>query len=164
MPWVWVSVGSNIEREKNVRQAIALLTQAFGRLKISPIYRTPAVGFSGDDFYNLVLGFDTELPPAEVRARLREIENAQGRVRDGRKFAARSLDLDLLTYGGLVDAEQDIPRDEITRYAFVLKPLADIAPDERHPVMGENYAQLWRQMLDGLKDGESLAKVELAFS
>lgn len=145
MPWVWVSIGSNIERERNVRGAIAALRADFGELVISPVYENPAEGFDGDPFYNLVAGFDTELPPRRLHQRFREIEHLHGRTRGDDRFAPRSLDIDLLTYGDLVSHEEgiELPRDEIERYAFVLGPLADVAPDQCHPVTGRCYLEMW---------------------
>lgn len=143
MTRAWISAGTNVEPEYNMRAAIENLRQAFGELLLSPVYRTRAVGFEGDDFLNMVIGIDTELPPDELRRRLRAIEDSQGRVRGGNRFASRTLDLDLLTWGGLVDQSQGIPRDEILKYAFVLKPLADVAPMEQYPGSQETYASLW---------------------
>jgi 2-amino-4-hydroxy-6-hydroxymethyldihydropteridine diphosphokinase len=103
------------------------------------------VGFDGADFLNLVIAFETDDPVAEVAAALAEIEAANGRTRGEAKFAPRTLDLDLLLYGDLV-VEADglqLPRDEITRYPFVLKPLADLAGEQIHPVLGRSFAELW---------------------
>ncbi len=68
-----------------------------------------------------------------------------GRVHGGNKFEARTLDLDLVLYGDLILSEGrlQIPRDEITRYAFVLEPLAEVSPDLRHPETNIRYAELW---------------------
>ncbi len=143
MTRAWISIGSNIEPEANLRAALALLEERFGPLVASPVYRTPAEGFQGADFLNLVVGIDTDEPPEMVRAALRAIEDAQGRVRGAEKFSSRTLDLDLLTWGDRVAPELGIPRDEILEYAFVLRPLADVAPNERHPVVGRTYAELW---------------------
>ncbi|HOP17182.1 MAG: 2-amino-4-hydroxy-6-hydroxymethyldihydropteridine diphosphokinase [Gammaproteobacteria bacterium] len=147
MPRVWVSVGSNIDRERHIRAALRELRQAFGELTVSPVYETAAVGFDGDAFLNLVVGFVSELPPAQLHRLMRAIEDRHGRRRDGQKFSARTLDLDVLTYGDTVgdDGGKALPRDEILRYAFVLAPLADVAGDERHPVSGEQYRDLWKQ-------------------
>ena len=147
MPRVWVSVGSNIDREHHIRAALADLHVAFGDLTVSPLYETEAVGFEGDAFYNLVVGFDTALRPGALHRRMREIEARHGRERGGGKFASRTLDLDLLTYGDRVTDEggKALPRDEILRYAFVLAPLVDVAADEVHPQLGQTYRHLWEQ-------------------
>ncbi len=144
MTRAWISAGTNVEPEYNMRAAIENLRQAFGELVLSPVYRTRAVGFEGDDFLNMVIGIDTHLPPDRLRTRLREIEKRQGRKRGEEKFSPRTIDLDLLTWGDLVDAAAGIPRDEILRYAFVLKPLADVAPEEFYPGTRKTYRQLWK--------------------
>jgi 2-amino-4-hydroxy-6-hydroxymethyldihydropteridine diphosphokinase len=144
----WISVGSNIDREASIRSAIDDLRDAFQSLVISPVYETAAVGFDGDSFFNLVIGIETDQTVAGIRQTLRAIEDARGRLRGSEKFAPRTLDLDLLTWGdavGIVDG-YDLPRDEILKYAFVLAPLADVAPNEHHPVDGRSYRQLWSDM------------------
>lgn len=146
MPWVWVSIGSNIDRERHVRGAVQALREAFGELRLSSVYETPSEGFDGDPFYNLVAGFSTDLPAEALHRALRDIEDAHGRVRSGPKFSARTLDIDLLTYGDLVGDHggKAVPRDEIEKYAFVLGPLAEVAPDECHPASGLRYGEMWR--------------------
>ncbi len=147
MTWVWVSIGSNIEREHNTRAAIAALRSAFGELVLSPVYETQAVGFDGAPFYNLAAGFDTRLSAENTSSILKEIETNNGRKLQDAKFSSRTLDIDLLTYGDtILDKEGlHIPRDEILKYAFVLKPLADVAPNDTHPVAGKSYADLWQE-------------------
>lgn len=144
---VFLGVGSNIEREENIRGAIGALRAAFGELVISPVYESRAVGFDGDNFYNLVVAFDTDREPGEVARQVQEIERRFGRERHPQRFAPRTLDLDVLLYGNLILQEGglDIPRKDIGRYAFVLRPLVDIAGDRRHPVTGESFAELWRR-------------------
>ncbi len=144
MPTVYVAIGSNVEPEKNVRGALAALSTAFGELTVSPVYQTPAVGFVGEDFLNLVVGFDSDMALAGLQTELRRIEEEHGRLRSDKKFSARTLDLDLLLYGDEVHPDLNIPRDEIEKYAFVLKPLADLAPERCHPVLGTRYADLWQ--------------------
>ena len=129
-------------------------------LVTSPVYETEAVGFDGDAFYNLVIGIETDQTVAEIRQTLRAIEDAQGRLRGSKKFAPRTLDLDLLTWGnavGIVDG-YELPRDEILKYAFVLAPLADVAAGERHPADGRTYSRLWSDMA---RDAEAPRAVEM---
>jgi len=154
MPRVWISVGSNIDRERSVRAALRELRQLFGDLVLSPIYETEAVGFDGDAFLNLVVGVDTARAPGELHRLLRDIEASHGRQRSGVRFDARTLDLDVLTYGDAVTDEggKQLPRDEILKYAFVLGPLADVAPDERHPQDGRSYHELWRDFSGSDRD------------
>ena len=157
----YLSIGSNIEPERHVRAAVAALHHRYGPLWISPVYQTLAVGFVGDDFYNLVVGLDTDASAEQLAAACREIETAQGRLRTDQRFSSRTLDIDLLTLGNAIREDVPIlPRDEILKYAFVLKPLADIAPEERHPVDGRRYADIWAQF-----EGEGvLRRVAIDFS
>lgn len=145
---VYVGLGSNIDRENRLRQAIGALRLRFGELSLSPVYNSAAVGFDGHDFLNLVAGFDTEFEVAQVAAMFREIENELGRDRSLPKFSSRSIDLDILTYGDMILELPGIriPRPEILENAFVLKPLQDLAPDTLHPEQGETYAVLWQRM------------------
>jgi len=142
---VFVSVGSNVEPARHVRAGVEALRRRFGPLRVSTVYQCPAVGFSGDDFYNLVLSFHTGEDPYAVARALHEIEAAMGRRRGGPRFASRTLDLDLILHGDAVLQEPTLrlPRPDILRYAFVLRPLAELAPDLRHPVEGRSYAELW---------------------
>lgn len=159
MPWVWLSLGSNMAREANLRGAVKALQAAFGPLRLSSVYQTPAEGFDGEPFYNLVAGATVDIDPLALRQQLRDIEDAHGRVRGGEKFSSRTLDIDILTYGDLVDAGQDIPRGEILRYAFVLGPLAEVAAQEQHPQLRRSYGELW-DAFDRAKQAE-LTRVAL---
>ena len=145
---VYVSIGSNIDRRKHIRAALGEMRDAFGELVTSPIYRTPAVGFVGDDFFNLVASFKSDQSPQQIQAELHRIEDEHGRVRTGERFSARTLDIDILLLGDqIVDMPGlSIPRDEIAEYAFVLAPLADIASEVKHPQLNISIAGLWRQM------------------
>jgi 2-amino-4-hydroxy-6-hydroxymethyldihydropteridine diphosphokinase len=141
---VYVSIGSNIERKRNIGRALQALAVAYGDLQQSSVYESAAVGFDSTPFYNLVVAFQTDDSPQAVQEALRRIEDSQGRLRAG-KLAARTLDLDLLLYDDLVinAGKLVLPRDDIDRYAFVLGPLAEIAGERRHPVSGKRYADMW---------------------
>jgi 2-amino-4-hydroxy-6-hydroxymethyldihydropteridine diphosphokinase len=145
MARVYVSIGSNIEREPNIRAAVQALHDRFGTLTLSSVYENQPIGFDGENFYNLVAAFDTNEPPGEVTAILHDIERRLGRKRGPSRFSSRTIDLDLLLYGDLVrsEVELQIPRPEITEYACVLRPLAELAPEARHPRSGETFAALW---------------------
>lgn len=146
MPRVYVGIGSNINREVNIRSAVAELRRRFGALRVSTVYESKPIGFEGRRFYNLVVGFDTDEEVHEVARTLRAIEVRHGRMRDTPRFSSRTLDLDLLFYDDLVLNEAhglELPRREITRYAFVLRPLAELAGGRRHPVDGRSFGELW---------------------
>lgn len=147
MTRAFVSVGSNIERETHIRAAVRELQARFGRLALSAVYESPPVGFAGDNFYNLVAGFDTGLPVEDLVDELHAIERSHGRTRSGRQFESRTIDLDLLLYGNLVrhDDRVDVPRREILDYTFVLQPLAELAPELVHPEANRTLAALWNE-------------------
>jgi len=143
----FISIGSNIDKHIHIPSSIAALQKKFGEAILSSLYETEAVGFEGDDFHNLIVQFESALKAKAVAKMLRQIELDHGRTRDSRKYAARTLDLDLVLYGDMIisDGRLQIPRDEIERYAFVLEPLAEIAPDLLHPISRKSYAQLWQE-------------------
>lgn len=145
MTRAWLGVGSNVDRERHVRAVITALRARFGELVVSPVYDSAAVGFDGQPFLNLVVGIDTDLPVGALAQWLRALEADNGRTREaGTTYNDRTLDIDILTWGdacGVVDGVT-LPRGEILRHAFVLRPLADVAPDEQHPVLQRPYRDL----------------------
>jgi 2-amino-4-hydroxy-6-hydroxymethyldihydropteridine diphosphokinase len=145
MPRVFVGIGSNIDRDHSIRAAVVDLRQQYGDVQLSSVYESEAVGFEGDAFYNLVAAFDTEESVEQVVATFSRIEEAHGRMRGSQRFSSRTLDLDLLLYGNLVARGEGyhVPRDEIPRYAFVLWPLAELAPSLQHPETGETFLAMW---------------------
>jgi len=150
MAKVYVSVGSNIDRERNVASGLAALAREYGELRQSRIFESEAVGFSGNLFYNLVVAFETDQSPQQISTVLNRIEDAHGRDRQGGKFSDRSLDLDLLLYGDLIVEQPGLtlPRPEILEHAFVLQPLAEIAGASKHPVTGMSFTAMWDQFDD----------------
>jgi 2-amino-4-hydroxy-6-hydroxymethyldihydropteridine diphosphokinase len=143
MPEVFVGLGSNIAPEAHLKIAMSALTGRYGTLGSSSVYRSPPFGFAGDDFLNLVVRFETRLEAAVVEADLTAIERDGGRDAV-RRAGSRTLDLDLLVYGQCVDAALRLPRDDVLRYAFVLRPLVELSPVLRHPVTGVSMAAAWR--------------------
>lgn len=162
MATIYISLGSNINREQNTRAGVRALEQAFGELTLSSVYESEAVGFKGDAFYNMVIACDVDTPVHETNQILRAIEDAHGRDRSGPKFSSRTLDLDLLLYDDLVLDENGLklPRGEILKNAFVLWPLAEIAPHRKHPETGTTFAELWTAFD---KTKESLKPIDFSF-
>lgn len=145
MTSVHLSIGSNIERETNIKSAIHHLQKLFSPLTVSCVYQSKAVGFDGADFYNLVVGFDTTFSLDQIHDCLRGIEEAHGRKRGTSKYSSRPLDIDLLLFGDTVRHTEhiDVPRGEIGRYAFVLLPLSEIAHDIMHPETAQTIGEMW---------------------
>jgi len=145
MAKIYISIGSNIDAEKNIRLAIHALENHYGKLILSSVYESEAVGFDGDNFLNLVVGLKTEEDVYTVAATLRKIEDDNGRDRSGPRFSPRTVDLDLLLYDDLILQKDglDIPRDEIIKNAFVLLPLDEIASQLIHPLSGKTICDHW---------------------
>jgi len=143
---VYLGLGSNIDAEKNLRVAVDALRRRYGELTVSPVYRSMAVGFDGPDFLNLVVALATDATPLEVLDEIERIHTMAGRSRGPDRYTSRPLDIDLLLYGDLVDTGPPLrlPRRDILEYGFVLRPLADIAPQLVHPVTGNTIGDHWR--------------------
>ena len=141
-----LSVGSNIEPHFNVPRGLALLSDTFGELGVSTWYETSAVGFAGDNFINLAVSFESGLSLGALIEQLAAIEAAVGRTSDQKGFSARTLDLDLLIFGNFVGEWKGrrVPSADLLDYAFVLRPLADLLPQQHHPTRGRSFAALWR--------------------
>ncbi|HEX9706805.1 MAG TPA: 2-amino-4-hydroxy-6-hydroxymethyldihydropteridine diphosphokinase [Steroidobacteraceae bacterium] len=143
----YVAAGSNVRPRASLTQALGMLTREFPRLRVSRAYANAAVGFTGADFVNLVVAFPTDLPPAELVERLKAIESGCGREPGAPKWGPRTLDLDLLLYGDAVGrvAGRTLPHPDLMTRAWVLGPLAELAPDLVHPVLRETVAAMWRR-------------------
>jgi 2-amino-4-hydroxy-6-hydroxymethyldihydropteridine diphosphokinase len=147
VPQVYVAAGSNVEPERHMRRAVGELEREFPGVRFSSWYRNRAAGFDGDDFINLVAGFGTELPVKAVLERLHAIESRCGRGRDAPRWAPRSMDLDVLLYGELLCElpELKLPRPDLLKRAYMLGPLAELAPEVRHPTAGLTIGELWQR-------------------
>lgn len=151
MPDAYVAAGSNQQPREHLRRAITTLSAEFPGLVASRAWSNAAVGFDGDDFINLVLRFPTELPVAALLERLKAVERASGRAAGAPKWGPRTIDLDLLLYGDLtgVHAGKRLPHPDLETRAWVLGPLAELAPDLAHPVSGFTMGELWRRFDQG---------------
>jgi 2-amino-4-hydroxy-6-hydroxymethyldihydropteridine diphosphokinase len=150
MRTAYLGLGSNIDARKNIASAIQSLQESFTRVALSPQYQSPAAGFEGASFINLVAEVETDMSPIHLKQWLFELENQHDRARNVPKFSDRTLDIDILLYGDLylLSPALEIPREEILEYAHVLKPLADLAPDLLHPVRRKSITELWDEFQD----------------
>jgi len=145
MSEVFVALGSNIDPQARLRQAARLLRAQFPDVRFSGCYRNPAFGFDGDDFFNAVAGFSSDLPVPALLQVLHGIEAQCGRARDDPQWGPRAMDLDLLLYGDQVGEGPGytLPRRDLLRRVYMLGPLAELAPQVRHPISGETIGALW---------------------
>ena len=130
---VYVGIGSNIDPVSNIRNCIKSLKESFTKLNLSPVYESSSMGFDGPNFYNLVAYFETKIELKSLKKVLNEIESKNGRSLGEVKFSSRTLDIDILYFDNLIDTEMNIPRGEIVKFDFVLRPLYDLAPGHVHP-------------------------------
>ena len=141
----YLSLGSNVNAGDNLRKAVAALRARFGDVTVSPVYRTPAEGFSGPDFLNAIAIIDSDIHPFALNDWLHALEVSQGRDRRDASYSDRPLDVDIIYFGDLVlegPGEFQLPRPEL-HHAYVLKPLADVAPEFVDPIRNATLAQLW---------------------
>lgn len=143
---ILISLGSNVDRQRYTQAGITALSTHLSNIQLSSTYESEAVGFAGAPFYNLVMSAYTTLDIAEVGRLFKEIEHQNGRLKTDKKFAPRTLDIDLLTYDDVICVEPVVlPRPEIEYHAFVLEPLAELVPTIVHPNTNKSYAQLWAE-------------------
>ena len=147
MPDAYVAAGSNVRPHASLSRALALLGGEFPGLRASRAYANAAVGFEGDDFINLVVSFPADLPTEALLDRLNSIVRSCGREPGAPKWGPRSLDLDLLLHGDRVGrvAGKSLPHPDLLTRAWVLGPLAELAPALVHPVARERIDSLWRR-------------------
>ena len=147
MAKVYLGLGSNVAPQQHLRLAIQELAKRFGVLELSNLYQNASVGFDGDEFTNLVVGLESDASPLEIHNIIEDIHVIAKRHRGESRFAARTLDIDLLLYDDLILDEPPlrVPRPDILKYSFVLGPLAEIAPDLRHPETGRLITEHWAE-------------------
>ena len=157
-----LSLGSNIDAQRNICLALDALASQFSALRLSSIYESESIGFAGDNFLNLVVAVETELSLVLVQEFLKQLEESQGRDRTQAKFSSRPIDVDILFYGDDSGAALgiDLPRAEITCNAFVLLPLAELLPKTRHKPTGLTYEALWASYD---KDSQKLWPIKFAW-
>ena len=144
---VYIGIGSNVDREKNIKSCISKLNSKYKNITLSPIYETEPMGFKGPNFYNLVCYFETQDDVFKLKEDMRDIEKDHGRNFNETKFSSRTLDIDILYFNDLVinDEKIQIPRKEIIEYDFVLKPLVDIAPEFVHPELNITNFKIFKE-------------------
>jgi 2-amino-4-hydroxy-6-hydroxymethyldihydropteridine diphosphokinase len=163
MAKIYLGLGSNVEPEKYLRLGIRELGQRFGVLELSNVYKSKAVGFDGADFLNLVVGLESELTPQEIHEVIETMHVQAGRKRGESRYSPRTLDVDLLLYDDLIldETALHIPRADVLKYSFVLGPLAEIAPNLKHPQTGRLIREHWAEFD---KDSHPLAVTDLALA
>ena len=146
MARVYLGLGSNINAEENLRLGINELRSRFGSVDLSGVYQSAALGFEGDDFWNMVVGLKSDESPLDIHRQIEEIHALSGRQRGADRLTSRPLDIDLLMYGDMVSTEPPLrlPRQDILEYSFVLRPFAELAPDTVHPETGRTLAAHWQ--------------------
>lgn len=156
MHQVYLSIGSNIDPEYYIRSGVAELLELFAEVELSSIYRSPAVGFEGDPFLNLVAALKTRLQLHELAATLRALEYRYGRSLNSTKFSSRHLDIDILTFDTYCGQYEGItlPRPEVLENAYVLCPFAELAPGLILPEQRitlrehwERYSNPWQKVV-----------------
>ncbi|MBE0367106.1 2-amino-4-hydroxy-6-hydroxymethyldihydropteridine diphosphokinase [Pseudoalteromonas sp. MMG013] len=159
MAQIYISLGSNVNKEHYLAAGLKALLTHFPDSIHSSVYESEAVGFAGRNFYNSVLGAQTAMSLADVCRVLKEIELDNGRTHQDKKFSPRTLDLDLLFYDDVIcESPAQLPRDEVVKNAFVLQPLHEVAADFYHPVVAKTIDEIWREYHN---PQQKLWKVEL---
>ena len=157
MSRVFVSIGTNINKEYNLRSCLSALQQIFRDVMKSSVYQSATVGFEGEDFYNMVVSFETTLTPSHTNHVFFEIERKHGRKRGENQFVSRELDLDLLLYDDLIvdSGKVYLPHKDLSEHSYILKPMVEIAGDLVHPKIGKCLSEL----LQNLEHPEPITRV-----
>ncbi|MCE0494196.1 2-amino-4-hydroxy-6-hydroxymethyldihydropteridine diphosphokinase [Vibrio salinus] len=149
MTVVYVGIGSNIDKHKHVEEGVKSLSLLGQLTAMSTIYESPAVGFEGKTFFNLIVEMTTSLKLYEFSNQLKEIEIEWGRDPGAQKFQDRTLDMDILLFGQSINkGKPQVPREDIYKYPFVIQPLFELNPELIVPDDGRTVCQIWSQAKD----------------
>ncbi len=144
MARVYLGLGSNIDKEKNLAKCIGVLRKKFKVVKISNVYETSPVGYKNQaNFFNMAIEIETELEPEKLFSELMNIEKNLGRIREKRNHP-RTIDTDILFYDGRIIKSDNliVPHPRLHERAFVLLPLSEIAPDFMHPILKKSVKEM----------------------
>ena len=146
MTEVFLSIGSNCDRQTNIAAALRLLGDKFGELRLSPIYESAPVNGLGENYHNLCVGLVTDMDLTDFRRVLKDIEQQLNRRRETKDIV--TIDIDILLFGNVVNCQQSssLPHADITAHVHVLTPLKDIAPSNVHPLINKTIEQIFREM------------------
>lgn len=152
---VYFGLGTNLgDKEQNLRLAVQHIEERIGKVvSLSAFYATAPWGFASDNaFLNAVVCVETSLPPLEILSVTQSIEKEMGRIHKSVNgvYSDRVIDIDLLLYGDLVldTPVLRLPHPLMQERRFVMEPLAEIAPDVMHPVLGKTLGNIYRDLLD----------------
>jgi len=153
MKKVFLGIGANLgNRENNIFLAVEKIRELIGPvINVSPVYETEPWGFKSENkFLNIVIEVETKIKPSGLLGRLMMIESLLGRVRDGKQYTSRTIDIDILLYNNKVLETKVlvIPHPRMHERKFVLVPLCEIAPDMVHPVLKKNMRELLKECPD----------------
>ena len=148
MAQVYVSIGSNINAEENITLVKSKLEKLF-TCSFSDLFHSKAIGFKGSDFLNLIVGFKYKSDPYSLNNILKNIEIEMGRDQDQKGMSDRIIDLDIIVFGKLIIQDKDfsIPSQSVKNHLFVLKPLAQIAEKQIHPVFNISFGDMLKEKL-----------------
>lgn len=153
MKTVFLGIGTNLgDREENLKKSLRIISETIGKITaVSSVYETEPWGFeSGNLFLNMVVQIETKLTPRVLLKRIMMTEAVMGRIREGKEYSSRLIDIDILFYDDIVTdlPELKIPHPRIPERRFVLVPLCELVPNFVHPVLKKTMAQMLAECPD----------------
>jgi 2-amino-4-hydroxy-6-hydroxymethyldihydropteridine diphosphokinase len=158
---LYLGIGSNINKVENIQSCLNYFSSSFKYCHISSIYQSPSYGFSGNDFYNLVVKIKTCFDLYALKKWLMTVEDIHGRDRKQLRYSNRTLDIDILFFNREVsdNCNIKIPRPEILTQAYVIKPMLDLVKNFVHPETGIDLNEHWKIMQQERKFDIQLVKI-----